>query len=75
MLNEIKNKIVMSVQRLTEHDKDLKEEVEKVRVTFSDGSTTSCLAEDWDNTIVQVDSLLEKALILDARAFVPDLDS
>jgi len=74
MLNDIKNKIVLSVIRLTEHDEVLKDEVEKVKVTFSDGSSTSCLAEDWDKTMVQVDSLLEKALILDRRAFVPELD-
>jgi hypothetical protein len=43
-------------------------------VTFADGMVNGYLEEDWDNMMEQVDSMLEKAFIVEPRAFQPQLD-
>tara|TARA_S200002703_G_C3757124_1_gene232979 strand:+ start:595 stop:921 length:327 start_codon:yes stop_codon:yes gene_type:complete len=74
MLNEIKTKIVLAVQRQQMYDPVLKDTVDKVLVTFSDGVVNGYLAKDWDNMMTQVDSMLEKAFIVEPKAFQPQLD-
>ena len=74
MLNDIKTKIVLAVQRQQVYDPVLKDTVGKVLVTFADGMVNGCLEEDWDNMMEQVDSMLEKAFIVEPRAFQPQLD-
>ena len=74
MLNDIKTKIVLAVQRQQVHDPVLKDTVGKVLVTFADGMVNGYLEEDWDNMMEQVDSMLEKAFIVEPRAFQPQLD-
>jgi hypothetical protein len=49
MLNEIKTKIVLAVQRQRMYDPVLKDTVDKVLVTFNDGNVNGYLAEEWDN--------------------------
>ena len=74
MLNDIKTKIVLSVQRQQMYDPVLKDTVGKVQVTFSDGEVNGYLEEDWDNLLDQVDSMLEQAFIMEPKAFRPQLD-
>ena len=74
MLNDIKTKIVLAVQRQQVYDPVLKDTVGKVLVTFADGMVNGYLEEDWDKMIEQVDSMLEKAFIVEPRAFQPQLD-
>ena len=74
MLNDIKTKIVLAVQRQQVYDPVLKDTVGKVLVSFADGVVNGYLEEDWDNMIEQVDSMLEKAFIVEPRAFQPQLD-
>ena len=74
MLNDIKTKIVLAVQRQQVYDPVLKDTVGKVLVTFADGMVNGYLEEDWDNRMEQVDSMLEKAFIVEPRAFQPQLD-
>jgi hypothetical protein len=74
MLNEIKNKIVLSVQRQRMYDPVLKDTVDKVLVTFNDGNVNGYLADEWDNLMTQVDSMLEKAFLLEPKAARPQLD-
>ena len=74
MLNDIKTKIVLAVQRQQVYDPVLKDTVGKVLVTFADGMVNGYLEEDWDNMMEQVDSMLEKAFIVEPRAFHPQLD-
>jgi len=74
MLNEIKNKIVLSVQRQRMYDPVLKDTVDKVLVTFNDGNVNGYLADEWDNLMTQVDSMLEKAFLLEPKATQPQLD-
>ena len=74
MLNEIKTKIVLAVQRQRMYDPVLKETVDKVLVTFNDGNVNGYLAEDWDNMLAQVDSMLEKAFIIEPRTTQPQFD-
>ena len=74
MLNDIKTKIVLAVQRQQVYDPVLKDTVGKVLVTFADGMVNGYLEEDWDNMMEQVDSMLEKAFIVEPRAFLPQLD-
>ena len=74
MLNEIKNKIVLSVQRQRMYDPVLKDTVDKVLVTFSDGNVNGYLADEWDNLMTQVDSMLEKAFLLEPKAAQQQLD-
>ena len=74
MLNDIKTKIVLAVQRQQVYDPVLKDTVGKVLVTFADGLVNGLLEEDWDNMMEQVDSMLEKAFIVEPRAFQPQLD-
>ena len=74
MLNEIKNKIVLSVQRQRMYDPVLKDTVNKVLVTFSDGTVNGYLADEWDNLLSQVDSMLEKAFMIEPKAAQPQLD-
>ena len=74
MLNDIKTKIVLAVQRQQVYDPVLKATVGKVLVTFADGMVNGYLEEDWDNMMEQVDSMLEKAFIVEPRAFQPQLD-
>ena len=74
MLNEIKNKIVLSVQRQRMYDPVLKDTVDKVLVTFNDGNVNGYLADEWDNLLSQVDSMLEKAFLLEPKATQPQLD-
>ena len=74
MLNEIKNKIVLSVQRQRMYDPVLKDTVDKVLVTFNDGNVNGYMADEWDNLMVQVDSMLEKAFLLEPKATRPQLD-
>ena len=74
MLNDIKTKIVLAVQRQQGYDPVLKDTVGKVLVTFADGMVNGYLEEDWDNMMEQVDSMLEKAFIVEPRAFQPQLD-
>ena len=69
MLNEIKTKIVLAVQRQQVYDPVLKDTVDKVLVTFSDGVVNGYLADDWDNLLDQVDSMLDKAFIVEPKAF------
>ena len=56
------------------YDPVLKDTVDKVLVTFNDGNVNGYLAEDWDNMLDQVDSMLEKAFILEPKASQPQLD-
>jgi len=74
MLNEIKNKIVLSVQRQRIYDPVLKDTVDKVLVTFNDGNVNGYMADEWDNLMTQVDSMLEKAFLLEPKAAQPQLD-
>ena len=74
MLNEIKNKIVLSVQRQRMYDPVLKDTVDKVLVTFNDGNVNGYMADEWDNLMIQVDSMLEKAFLLEPKATQPQLD-
>ena len=74
MLNEIKNKIVLSVQRQRMYDPVLKDTVDKVLVTFNDGNVNGYMADEWDNLMIQVDSMLEKAFLLELKATRPQLD-
>ena len=74
MLNDIKTKIVLAVQRQQVYDPVLKDTVGKVLVTFADGMVNGYLEEDWDNMMEQVDSMLEKAFIVEPRAFQPQID-
>ena len=74
MLNEIKTKIVLAVQRQRMYDPVLKDTVDKVLVTFNDGNVNGYLAEDWDNMLDQVDSMLEKAFIIEPRTTQPQFD-
>ena len=74
MLNDIKTKIVLAVQRQQVYDPVLKDTVGKVVVPFADGMVNGYLEEDWDNMMEQVDSMLEKAFIVEPRAFQPQLD-
>jgi hypothetical protein len=74
MLNEIKNKIVLSVQRQRMYDPVLKDTVDKVLVTFNDGNVNGYMADEWDNLMTQVDSMLEKAFLLEPKAAQPQLD-
>lgn len=74
MLNDIKQKIVLAVQRHQVYDPVLKDTVGKVLVTFSDGVVNGYLEEDWDNMMNQVDSMLEQAFIMEPKAFRPQLD-
>ena len=74
MLNEIKNKIVLSVQRQRMYDPVLKDTVDKVLVTFNDGNVNGYMADEWDNLMIQVDSMLEKAFLLEPKAAQPQLD-
>ena len=74
MLNDIKTKIVLAVQRQQVYDPVLKDTVGKVLVTFADGMVNGYLEEDWDNMMEQVDSMLEKAFIVEPRAFQPQLE-
>ena len=74
MLNDIKTKIVLAVLRQQVYDPVLKDTVGKVLVTFADGMVNGYLEEDWDNMMEQVDSMLEKAFIVEPRAFQPQLD-
>ena len=74
MLNEIKTKIVLAVQRQRMYDPVLKDTVDKVLVTFNDGNVNGYLAEDWDNMLAQVDSMLEKAFIIEPRTTQPQFD-
>ena len=68
MLNDIKTKIVLAVQRQQVYDPVLKDTVGKVLVTFSDGVVNGYLEEDWDNLLDQVDSMLDKAFIVEPKA-------
>ena len=74
MLNDIKTKIVLAVQRQQVYDPVLKDTVGKVLVTFADGVVDGYLVGDWGNMIEQVDSMLEKDFIVEPRAFQPQLD-
>ena len=74
MLNDIKTKIVLAVQRQRMYDPVLKDTVDKVLVTFNDGNVNGYLAEDWDNMLDQVDSMLEKAFLIEPKATQPHLD-
>ena len=74
MLNDIKTKIVLAVQRQQVYDPVLKDTVGKVLVPFADGMVNGYLEEDWDNMMEEVDSMLEKAFIVEPRAFQPQLD-
>ena len=74
MLNEIKTKIVLAVQRQRMYDPVLKDTVDKVLVTFSDGNVNGYLADEWDNLMTQVDSMLEKAFLIEPKAAQPQLD-
>ncbi len=74
MLNEIKTKIVLAVQRQRMYDPVLKDTVDKVLVTYNDGNINGYLADDWDNMMSQVDSMLEKAFLLEPKAAQPQLD-
>lgn len=74
MLNEIKTKIVLAVQRQRMYDPVLKDTVDKVLVTFNDGKVNGYLADEWDNMMTQVDSMLEKAFIVEPKASRPQLD-
>ena len=74
MLNDIKTKIVLSVQRQQMYEPVLKDTVGKVLVTFSDGEVNGYLEEDWDNLLDQGDSMLEQAFIMEPKAFRPQLD-
>ena len=74
MLNDIKTKIVLAVQRQRMYDPVLKDTVDKVLVTFNDGNVNGYLAEDWDNMLDQVDSMLEKAFIIEPRTTQPQFD-
>ena len=47
MLNDIKTKIVLAVQRQQVYDPVLKDTVGKVLVTFADGMVNGYLEEDW----------------------------
>ena len=68
MLNDIKTKIVLAVQRHQVYDPVLKDTVGK------DGVVNGYLEEDWDNMMIQVDSMLDKAFIVEPKAFRPQLD-
>ena len=74
MLNEIKTKIVLAVQRQRMYDPVLKDTVDKVLVTFSDGKVNGYLADESDNMMTQVDSMLDKASMLQPKASRPQLD-
>jgi hypothetical protein len=50
------------------YDPVLKDTVDKVLVTFSDGKVNGYLADEWDNMMTQVDSMLEKASMLEPKA-------
>jgi hypothetical protein len=56
------------------YDPVLKDTVDKVLVTFSDGNVNGYLADEWDNLLSQVDSMLEKAFLLEPKATQPQLD-
>ena len=56
------------------YDPVLKDTVDKVLVTFSDGKVNGYIADEWDNMITQVDSMLEKASMLEPKASRPQLD-
>jgi len=56
------------------YDPVLKDTVDKVLVTFSDGNVNGYLADEWDNLMTQVDSMLEKAFLLEPKATQPQLD-
>jgi hypothetical protein len=56
------------------YDPVLKDTVDKVLVTFSDGNVNGYLADEWDNLMTQVDSMLEKAFLLEPKAAQPQLD-
>ena len=74
MLNDIKTKIVLAVQRQRMYDPVLKDTVDKVLVTFNDGNESRYLADDWDNMLSQVDSMLEKAFLIEPNINRPQLD-
>ena len=74
MLNDIKTKIVLAVQRQRMYDPVLKDTVDKVLVTFNDGNVSGYLADDWDNMLSQVDSMLEKAFLIEPNIKRPQLD-
>ncbi len=73
MLNEIKTKIVLAVQRQRMYDPVLKDTVDKVLVTFNDGNVNGYLADEWDSMLSQVDSMLEKAFIIEPKATRPQM--
>lgn len=56
------------------YDPVLKDTVDKVLVTFNDGNVNGYLADEWDNMLSQVDSMLEKAFIIEPKATRPQLD-
>jgi len=56
------------------YDPVLKDTVDKVLVTFNDGNVNGYMADEWDNLMTQVDSMLEKAFLLEPKAAQPQLD-
>jgi hypothetical protein len=74
MLNEIKTKDRSRCPTTRMYDPVLKDTVDKVLVTFSDGNVNGYLADEWDNMMTQVDSMLEKAFMLEPKASRPQLD-
>jgi len=56
------------------YDPVLKDTVDKVLVTFNDGTVNGYLADEWDNLLSQVDSMLEKAFMIEPKAAQPQLD-
>ena len=74
MLNDIKTKIVLAVQRQRMYDPVLKDTVDKVLLPFNDGNVSGYLADDWDNMLSQVDSMLEKAFLIEPNITRPQLD-
>ena len=72
MLNEIKNKIVLSVQRQRMYDPVLKDTVDKVLVTFNDGTVNGYLADEWDNLLSQVDLHSTQISAANSGIFLPN---